>query len=50
MIRIREVIEPRSDRLARFCRPYLKLVQELGRRGWAPAALIDCARSRVSCI
>jgi len=43
MIRIREVIVPRPDRVARFHEPYLQLVEELARRGWIQPALREHA-------
>jgi sugar (pentulose or hexulose) kinase len=36
MVRIREVIEPRPGRAARFHDPYARLIAELERRGWLP--------------
>jgi len=48
MVRIREVIDPRPDRIARFREPYLRLVEELARRGWVQSALLDHARIRVA--
>lgn len=44
MVRIREVIEPRPDRAARFHEPYFRLLAELTRRGWLPSPIADHAR------
>jgi len=46
MIRIREVVSPRPDRVARFHEPYLRLVEELARRGWIQPALREHAERR----
>jgi len=46
MVCIREVIEPRSDRIARFHEPYLRLMEELARRGWVSSALLEHGRRR----
>ena len=46
MVRIREVIEPRRDRIPRFHEPYLRLMEELARRGWVPSALVEHGRRR----
>ena len=48
MVRIREVIDPRPDRIGRFAESYLRLVDELSRRGWLPAALAAHAGNRIS--
>jgi sugar (pentulose or hexulose) kinase len=48
MVRIGEVIEPRPDRIGRFHEPYLRLVEELARRGWAQPALVEHAMRRVA--
>lgn len=48
MVRIREVIEPRADHAARFCEPYIRLVQELARRGWVQSALVEHAERRAA--
>lgn len=45
MCRTREVIEPRAG-AERFREPYGRLVGELERRGWLPAALAEHARER----
>ena len=47
MVRIRDVVEPRRNRVIRFNEPYLRLVDELARCGWIPAALAQNARRRV---
>jgi D-ribulokinase len=46
MVRIREVVTPRPDRVARFHEPYLRLVEELARRGWIQPALREHAGRR----
>jgi sugar (pentulose or hexulose) kinase len=46
MVRIREVIDPRPDRVGRFCEPYLRLVDELARRGWLTANVAQHAHRR----
>ncbi len=46
MVRTREVIEPRSERAAPLTASYLRLVDELQRRGWLGAPLADHARAR----
>jgi D-ribulokinase len=48
MVRIREVIDARPSRTARFHEPYLRLVEELARRGWVRSALIAHVRRRAS--
>jgi len=48
MVRIREVIDPRPDRIARFHEPYLRLVEELACRGWVLPALVEHARRRAA--
>jgi sugar (pentulose or hexulose) kinase len=48
MIRIREVLAPRPDHIARFHEPYLRLVEELARRGWVQSALVEHARRRAA--
>lgn len=45
MVRTREVVEPRLDRVERFVEPYLRLVGELERCGWLGAPLADHARA-----
>ena len=39
MVRIKEVIEPRTEMLGRFDEPYLRLVGELEGRGWVPTEM-----------
>jgi len=46
MVRIREVIDPRHDAMARFREPFLRLIEELARRGWVPSALVEHGRRR----
>ena len=46
MVRVREVIEPRRDRCERFRAPYVRLVDELERRGWLERAVAEHARAR----
>ncbi|MDQ2760600.1 MAG: FGGY family carbohydrate kinase [Actinomycetota bacterium] len=46
MVRVREVIEPREDRAERFREPYVRLVDELERRGWLAQSVADHARIR----
>ena len=48
MSRTREVIEPRPDHVARFRESYVKLVDELARRGWLPLPVAAHARMRAS--
>jgi sugar (pentulose or hexulose) kinase len=48
MVRICEVIDPRPDRIARFHEPYLRLVEELARRGWVQPALVEHAMRRAA--
>ena len=48
MVRIREVIDPRPDRIHRFREPYLRLVDELARRGWVIPAVAQHAHRRAS--
>lgn len=48
MVRTRAVLEPRPDRAERFVEPYLRLVDELERRGWLRAPLARHARSRAA--
>ncbi len=37
MVRIRETLDPQPERTREFREPYLRLVEELARRGWLPA-------------
>jgi sugar (pentulose or hexulose) kinase len=46
LCRTREVIEPRPDRADRFSEPYVRLVDELERRGWLDARVAQHARDR----
>ncbi|MGX6604968.1 FGGY-family carbohydrate kinase [Micromonosporaceae bacterium Da 78-11] len=46
MVRIREVVEPRTASARRYDEPYLRLVDELERRGWLDAAPAAHARER----
>ncbi|MDQ3645017.1 MAG: FGGY-family carbohydrate kinase, partial [Actinomycetota bacterium] len=46
MVRVHEVIEPRPDREGRFAEPYVRLVDELERRGWLDPAVAGHARAR----
>ena len=46
MVRVREAIEPRRDRIGRFHESYLRLVEELARRGWLPPAVFEHAKRR----
>jgi D-ribulokinase len=48
MVRIREVIDPRPDRVGRFSEPYLRLVDELVRRGWVPPLVAQHAQGRAA--
>lgn len=47
MVRTSETIGPRPDMAGRFFEPYLRLVDELERRGWLGGVLAEHARSRV---
>jgi D-ribulokinase len=46
MVRIRETIDPRPDRVGRFREPYLRLVNELAGRGWLDGAVAEHAGRR----
>jgi D-ribulokinase len=46
MVRIREVIDPRPSRAGRFRESYLRLVDELARRGWLTTAVTQHAHRR----
>jgi hypothetical protein len=48
MVRIREVIDPRPDHARRFREPYLRLVDELARRGWVTATVAQHAQRRAT--
>jgi sugar (pentulose or hexulose) kinase len=45
-VRTRDVIQPRPERAAPLKERYLRLVEELERRGWVGAPLADHARAR----
>jgi hypothetical protein len=46
MVRVRSVIDPRPYRFARFQESYIRLVDELARRGWLQSAVADHAKRR----
>jgi len=46
MVHIREVIEPRAGRAARLRELYLRLVEELARRGWLHPEMLRHAKRR----
>ncbi len=46
MVRVRETVEPRTGRTARFADPYRRLVEELEHRGWLPPEVGAHARER----
>jgi sugar (pentulose or hexulose) kinase len=46
MVRVRAVIEPRPYRFPRFHESYLRLVEELARRGWLQSAVVEHAQGR----
>lgn len=48
LVRVREVIAPRPDRVPRFRAPYLRLVDELERRGWLVSHVANHARRRAA--
>jgi D-ribulokinase len=48
MVRIREVIDPRPQQAGRFREPYLRLVEELTRRGWVAPTLAQHAHRRTA--
>jgi hypothetical protein len=48
MVHVREVLEPRPDRVRRFREPYLRLVNELCNRGWLPPGVAAHARARAT--
>jgi hypothetical protein len=48
MVRVRGVIEPRPDRDGRFAEPYVRLVDELERRGWLDPGVAGHARARAA--
>lgn len=48
MVRVREVIEPRRDRVEHFREPYARLVGELEERNWLDRSTADHARARAA--
>jgi len=46
MVRVGEVIEPRSDRVEHFRQPYTRLLAELEERGWLDPRVAGHARAR----
>jgi D-ribulokinase len=48
MVRIREVIDPRPDHAGRFREAYLRLVDELARRGWVASNVAQHAHRRAA--
>ena len=46
MVRVREVVQPREGRTEIFLEPYLRLVDELARRGWLDRDVAEHARGR----
>lgn len=46
MVRVREVIDPRPNRTEVFAGPYLRLVDELVRRGWLASNVAEHAHRR----
>jgi sugar (pentulose or hexulose) kinase len=46
MVHIREVIDPRPDRIERFRAPYVRLINEFERRGWVQSSVAEHARRR----
>jgi D-ribulokinase len=48
MVRIREVIDPRPAHAGRFREPYLRLVDELARRGWVTPTVAQHAHRRAA--
>jgi sugar (pentulose or hexulose) kinase len=48
MVHARELVEPRPDRLEPLMVDYLRLVEELERRGWLGASLARRARARAA--
>jgi D-ribulokinase len=46
MVRIREVIEPRARQTKIFLEPYLRLVDEFGRRDWLAPSVVEHANRR----
>jgi len=48
MVRTREIIEPRPDRVDAFTERYVRLVDELERRGWLGRDLAEHARTKAA--
>ncbi|MBV8816657.1 MAG: carbohydrate kinase [Verrucomicrobia bacterium] len=48
MVRIRQVIDPQPHRFDLFRESYLRLIDELARRGWLPAATAQHAHRRAA--
>ena len=48
MSRTREVIDPRPDHAGRFLESYIRLIDELERKGWLPSTVAEHARGRAS--
>jgi sugar (pentulose or hexulose) kinase len=48
MVRVREVIEPRQGAGERFREPYVRLLDELERRGWLERSVAEHARARAA--
>lgn len=48
MVRVREVIDPRPGRTELFRESYLRLVDELTRRGWLPVPVAQHAHRRAA--
>lgn len=48
MVHVLEVIGPREDTAGRFREPYVRLVDELERRGWLERSVADHARARAA--
>jgi sugar (pentulose or hexulose) kinase len=46
MVRIREVIDPRPDRIGLFRAPYTRLINELEHQGWVQPSVAEHARRR----
>ena len=46
----REVIEPREDRVDRLREPYVRVVDELERRGWLQRSVAEHARTPSSAL
>jgi sugar (pentulose or hexulose) kinase len=48
MVKIKEIIEPRLDRYCRPCESYVRLLDELTKRGWLSVAVKDHAIKRAT--